>query len=259
MAEPHRVAVVMGGTSPEREISMVSGKAIAEGLRQAGETVHEVVANDDHLRELDDLLIDVVFIALHGTWGEDGGIQQLLESKGLPYTGSGVKASRRGMDKLLSKEAFAAHGVPTAPYESFAASDPLEEIVERAESLGFPVVVKPRAQGSSIGVSIVRRPGDLSAAVADALQYGPDGLLERYVAGRELTVGILDGGPLPIIELRFILEVNTIPGFTPVSLFPEAAKHQGIDFPELCYRLVALALRDQAEVQRRELTNQRGG
>ncbi len=321
MVEDHRVAVVMGGTSPEREISMVSGKAIAQGLRQAGETVYEVVANDYHLRELDDLPIDVVFIALHGTWGEDGGIQQLLESKGLPYTGSGVKASRRGMDKLLSKEAFAAHGVPTAPYESFAASDPLEEIVERAGSLGFPVVVKPRAQGSSIGVSIVRRPGDLSAAVADALQYGPDGLLERYVAGRELTVGILDGGPLPIIELRprreffdfeakyqegvtehvfdiprspesyahvqeaavdaycslgcrgfarvdlrlseealpFILEVNTIPGFTPVSLFPEAAKHQGIGFPELCCRLVALALRDQGKVQRRELTNQRGG
>ncbi|MCK4299996.1 MAG: D-alanine--D-alanine ligase, partial [Planctomycetes bacterium] len=156
MVEDHRVAVVMGGTSPEREISMVSGKAIAQGLRQAGETVHEVVANDHHLRELDDLLIDVVFIALHGTWGEDGGIQQLLESKGLPYTGSGVKASRQGMDKLLSKEAFAAHGVPTPPYESFAASDPLEEIVERAESLGFPVVAKPRAQGSSIGVTIVR-------------------------------------------------------------------------------------------------------
>jgi len=321
MSEHHQVAVVMGGTSPEREVSLVSGKAVAEGLRQAGETVFEVVANDHQLHELDDLPVDVVFIALHGTWGEDGGVQELLESKGLPYTGSGVEASRWGMDKLLSKQAFAARRVSTAPYEPFAAGDGEEDVAQRAESLGFPLVVKPRAQGSSIGVHIVRRPEDLSAAVADALRYGSEGLLEAFVAGRELTVGMLDDEPLPIIEIQahreffdfeakyqegvtehvfdvavspevyryvqeasadayralgcrgfarvdlrlsreaepFILEVNTIPGFTPVSLLPEAARRRGLHFPDLCYRLVSLALRDGHDARCKQLTNQPGG
>jgi len=319
--EPRRVAVVMGGTSAEREISLVSGKAIAEGLRQAGESVFEVVANDQELAELDGLSPDVVFIALHGTWGEDGGVQELLEQKGLAYTGSGVGASRRGMDKGAAKAAFALRGVPTPRHVTFSAGEPLAGLVRRVGPLGYPLVVKPRAQGSSIGVHIVREPGQLIEAVVDALGYGPDVLLEEFIAGRELTVGILGREALPIIELRtgreffdfeakyqqgatehvfdvplspevynhvqqvalaafqalgcrgfgrvdlrlteagwpVILEVNTIPGFTPVSLFPEAARRRGVPFPELCSRLVDLALSDYAHARETQLTREQGG
>ena len=319
--EPRRVAVLMGGTSAEREISLVSGKAVAEGLRQAGENVCEVVANDQQLAELDRLSPDVVFIALHGTWGEDGGVQELLERKGLPYTGSGVGASRRGMDKGAAKAAFALRGVPTPRHVTFSAGEPLEGLGRRARPLGYPLVVKPRAQGSSIGVHIVRDAGQLAEAVVDALGYGRDALLEEFIAGRELTVGILGREALPIIELRtgreffdfeakyqhgatehvfdvplspevyaqvqqvaweafqalgcrgfgrvdlrlseagrpFVLEVNTIPGFTPVSLFPEAARRRGVPFPELCTRLVDLALKDHARARTTQLTRKQGG
>lgn len=321
MREQHQVAVVMGGTSPEREISLVSGKAIAEGLRRAGETVFEVVADDHQLRQLDRLPIDVVFVALHGTWGEDGGIQQLLEGRGLPYTGSGPAASRLGMDKLAAKAAFRARGVPTPRAVALSATEPLTDITRWAQALGFPLVVKPRAQGSSIGVTIVREPQALGSAVAEALHYGPQGLMEAFVPGRELTVGILDEEPLPIIELRsqreffdfeakyhqgeaehlfdvplspelyrqvqqaalaayralgcggfarvdlrlspeprpYIMEVNTIPGFTPVSLFPEAARRRGLEFPELCYQLVSIALRDHQRTCRAEVGSEQGG
>jgi len=321
MREQHRVAVVMGGTSPEREISLVSGKAVAEGLRRAGETVFEVVANDHRLAELDELPVDVVFVALHGTWGEDGGVQQLLEDRGFAYTGSGPEASRLGMDKLAAKAAFRAQGVPTPRSVAFSAAEPLTDIARWAEALGFPLVVKPRAQGSSIGVTIVREPQALGPAVAEALRYGSCGLMETFVPGRELTVGILDEEALPIIELRphreffdfeakyqagetehlfdvllspelyrevqeaalaayralgcrgfarvdlrlspeprpYILEVNTIPGFTPVSLFPEAARRRGIEFPELCYRLVSLALRDRQRSRGARVSSKQGG
>jgi D-alanine-D-alanine ligase len=308
----------MGGTSAEREVSLVSGKAVAEGLRQAGENVCEVVANDRQLAELDRLSPDVVFIALHGTWGEDGGVQELLERKGLPYTGSGVGASRRGMDKGAAKAAFALRGVPTPRHVTFSAGEPPEGLLRRVRPLGYPLVVKPRAQGSSIGVHIVHEPGQLTEAVGDALAYGQDVLLEEFISGREFTVGILGHEALPIIELRtgreffdfeakyqhgatehvfdvplspesyrhvqqvaleafravgcrgfgrvdlrvtetgrpFILEVNTIPGFTPVSLFPDAARRRGLAFPELCVRLVDLALRDHAHARETQLTRE---
>jgi len=321
MRGQHRVTVLMGGTSPERDISLISGKAIAQGLRDAGETVFEVVANDHELRELDHLPVDVVFPALHGTWGEDGGVQELLESRNLPYVGSGVEASRLGMDKLGSKETFQAHGVPTPRYAVITTDHSPDDVVERVEGLGLPVVVKPRGQGSSIGVHIIRSHGEVADAVSDALGYGQEALLEEFIRGRELTVGILDGEPLPIIELRsrreffdfeakyeagvtehvfdvplgpesyrrvqdvalgayralgcrgfarvdmrlsepadpYVLEVNTIPGFTPVSLFPEAARRAGLEFPDLCYRLVSIALRDCVKVRHPELTSERGG
>jgi D-alanine-D-alanine ligase len=308
----------MGGTSAEREISLVSGKAIAEGLRQAGEAVYEVVANDQELNELDGLSPDAVFIALHGTWGEDGGVQEVLERRGLPYTGSGVGASRRGMDKGAAKAAFALGGVPTPRHVTFSTGEPLRGLVERVGPLGYPLVVKPRAQGSSIGVHIVHGPGQLTEAVVDALRYDRDTLLEEFIPGRELTVGVLGRAALPIIELRtgreffdfeakyqhgatehvfdvpvspevyghvqqvalaafralgcrgfgrvdlrlteagrpFVLEVNTIPGFTPVSLFPEAARRSGVAFSELCSRLVDLALRDHAHAREAQLTGE---
>ncbi len=186
------VAVLLGGVSAEREISLRSGKAAAAALSRSGYEVDVVDVTTRALRL--PVGIDTVFVALHGTFGEDGGVQKLLEQQGIPYTGSGVRASRMAMDKVLTKEAFLAAGVPTPDYV----------VCERGahwKDFPLPAVVKPACQGSSIGVHRVDRFDEYQPALADAWQYDARVLVEAYVPGREVTVGILVDTPLPVVEI----------------------------------------------------------
>ncbi len=191
MSKPiHRVAVLKGGVSAERDVSLRSGAAIAKGLREAGYRVTEVDVTDRAVVLPEGT--DVVFIALHGDFGEDGGVQELLDGMGIPYTGSGAAASRASFDKITTKEQLTAAGVPTPEYR----------IVNDGEvaPLPLPVVVKPACQGSTIGIHCVRDPGEWAAACADARRYGRV-LVETYVPGRELTVGVVGDMALPVGEI----------------------------------------------------------
>ena len=191
-----RVAVLLGGRSDEREVSLKTGRAVAEALRRLGHEVLEVDAGTDLALRLARIRPDAAFVALHGRWGEDGTVQGLLEMLGIPYTGSGVLASALAMDKDASKRMFQAWGVPTAPWTVIEPGAP-----PRAEGMEFPVVVKPARGGSTLGVSVVHRSGDLAAAVEAARRSDPRVVVERYVEGRELTVGVLEGETLPAVEI----------------------------------------------------------
>ena len=327
-----RIAVLMGGTSAERDVSLASGIRITEALRKCG---HEVVAVDtvsglltaaDEQRLLAGGVVktvppdtkalvrmnaamqgtlrtlpnaDVLFLALHGGQGEDGTLQALLDLTGVPYTGSGHLASALAMDKDLSKHLFRAAGVPTADWLMAPAT------AEQVEAtLGFPVIVKPSKQGSTVGLSIVRTRAELQPAVDEAFVHDDEVMIEQFIAGRELTVGVLGDETLPVgeiiakheiydyeckytpgmaveefparltddetktvqnlarkafdaLKLRgyaridfrmspdgtfYCLEANTLPGMTQTSLIPQAAAAAGISFPELCDRIVQLAL-----------------
>ncbi len=255
-----------------------------------GYRVTAIEARRDLALRLRKQKVGVVFNALHGKIGEDGAVQGLLEVMGIPYTGSGVTASALSMDKVLAKELFMRRGIPTPPYR----------VVTRGErrpknGLSLPVVVKPRSEGSTLGVTIVRKSGELGKAFARALRFDPTCLVEKYIPGREIAVGLLNGRALGAIEIRpkkgfydyrtkytpgmadhlypaplgkrvygramklaeeassvlgcegsprvdlrvtregkvFVLEVNTLPGLTPISLLPEIAKGEGIEFPDL--------------------------
>jgi D-alanine-D-alanine ligase len=197
-----RVGVVMGGTSAEREVSLATGKAVATALSGAGFDVApiELVAGSDPGRALRDARIDVAFLALHGRLGEDGCIQGLCEMHGIPYTGSGVLASALAMDKLKSKEMFRLHNVPTPPYYEFH-EPTLADLEEIHGSFGFPVIVKPRREGSSFGLSKAGSPSELARAIQTARRYDKSVLVERFIAGAEVSVGILDGRVLGAIEI----------------------------------------------------------
>jgi len=289
-----RIGVLMGGPSAEREVSLRSGRAIKDALSARG---YKVIALETWLptrQELRSAGIDVAFIALHGTFGEDGQIQSILEDLKIPYTGSKVKASRLGMDKVASRMLFkkARLNVPDCHV--------IRNGVRTRKKLWTPLVIKPSAQGSSVGVSIIDNLEELENAVAGAFMFGERVLLEKFIPGRELTVGMLDNRPLPVVQVVpkrryydevakytvgmteylcpapisgkeaklaqdaalkahkalgcanysrvdmiiddggkvFVLEVNTIPGMTELSLLPKAAKVAGIDFPELCERML---------------------
>jgi len=288
-----KVAVLMGGPSPEREVSLRSGAAVARGLRAAGYDVAEADPADGQLRLAPD--VEAVFIALHGAFGEDGAVQALLQQRGLPYTGAGAEASRVAFDKRRSKRVFAAQGIPTPAYA--VAQD------AGACPLPLPVVVKPARQGSSLGLHRVFAAADWAPALADARRYDAAVLVEQFIAGRELTVGFVGADALPVVEIRapdglydyrakytaglteylvpaplpaplaaacqalaarvfaaldgrdlgrvdlrltpagelFVLELNTIPGFTETSLLPKAARAAGMEFPELCDRIMRRA------------------
>jgi len=187
----NRVAVLKGGPSAEREISLKSGAAVARGLREAGYDVAEVDVTERQVTLPDG--VEAVFIALHGEFGEDGGVQALLDGMQVPYTGSGAKGSRYAMDKVLTKKAFEEHGIPTAPYEVLRKEEP--------RTLDLPVVIKPSCQGSSIGVHRVASETEWESALADAYRYGDDLLVETFVSGRELTVGVVVKTPLPVVEI----------------------------------------------------------
>lgn len=199
------VAVLMGGVSSEREVSLHSGEGVARALREAGFNVLEVDIREPDLSCLNNLDFDVAFLALHGAFGEDGKIQALLEEAGIAYTGSGPEASRDAMDKVVSKRKFADQGIPISDYLVIDTVPDDAAAFDVAKRLSSKVVVKPSAQGSSIGVSIVGIE-DLARAAAEALAFDGRAIIEPYIAGRELTVPIIGGEALPIIELKPLSE-----------------------------------------------------
>jgi len=195
-----KVGVLMGGLSTEHDVSLRSGKACAEALQSKGYIVARIDVQKDVAAVLAKEGIEVAFNALHGRWGEDGCIQGLLESMFIPYTGSGVLASALGMDKVAAKQVFAAHALPTPPsvvYPSFAA-------LKKAgftPPFGFPAVVKPSGEGSSVGVSIVKDAKALEAAAAEAGKLKGAILIEKYIKGREIQAAVLDDEGLGAIEV----------------------------------------------------------
>lgn len=288
-----KVVVLKGGISSEREVSLRSGSAIAQGLRDDGYDVTEI---DVESREF--IIpegIEAAFVALHGTFGEDGEIQQQLEALKVPYTGSGPESCHVAFDKELTRHRLEAFGIPV----------PAGEILTEASirTIPVPLVVKPPREGSSVGCHLVFEESQWADAFADAVGYSGRALVEEYIPGRELTVGVVAGQVLPVVEIKtasewydfdakyvtgdtqyvvpaelppekaselqaialktfealgargfgrvdfrlspegrpYVLELNSIPGFTATSLLPKAAQAVGIEFPELCGRIMELA------------------
>ena len=302
-----RVAVIYGGFSSEREVSLDSGAAVLAALqsRDIDAAGWDPAAQD--LTELAAAGFDRVWIALHGTGGEDGALQGLLQWLNTPYTGSGILASALAMDKILSKQLFEAAGISTPDYVVIESAGNAKLA---ADEFGFPLVIKPAAQGSSVGMSKVFAADELQTAVDLALSFGGPALAERCIVGDESTVAVLQGQALPSIrietprvfydyrakyesdntryfcpgtddpelEQRFhdlatsafrilgcsgwgrvdfmtgndgepqVLEVNTIPGMTSHSLVPMAAKVAGIDFAELCWRVLETSMAPQSQI-----------
>jgi D-alanine-D-alanine ligase len=195
-----RVGILMGGISSEREVSLRTGDAIHDALRERGHDVVKLLVDRNLDAVLRETPIDVAFLALHGTYGEDGCVQGLLELRGVPYTGSSVLASALAMDKLKSKQLFRLYNVPTPPYYTVRA-DQLGELEEIHGSFGFPAFVKPRCQGSSVGAGKATDLAELRHFCQQALQHDEHALIERFVAGREVGVGVLDGRALGAIEI----------------------------------------------------------
>lgn len=303
-----KVVVLCGGLSAEREVSLRSGDAVFQSLNSLGYVAAKVDVTRNVVTDLVREKPDVVFIALHGKYGEDGTMQGLLEILGIPYTGSGVLASAVAMDKICTKNLLAAVGINTAPFRTILRDAATAEAAKSiADVIGFPLVVKAACQGSTIGTYIVRDADGFEEAVREALGFDDHLLVEKFIPGMEVTVAVLgnnDPVALPPIEIvsasgiydyqakytagmsdhiiparipgetdarirelalktyksigcrgfarvdmiidwsqnPFVLEVNTIPGLTSVSLFPDAARAGGIEFPELIDRLVKLAM-----------------
>lgn len=300
-----RVGVLMGGLSEEREISLKTGGAVLKALLGLGYDAVAIDAGRDLPASVARERIEAAFIALHGRYGEDGCVQGLLEVMGIPYTGSGVRASAIAMDKVAAKKCLLFHRVSTPP---FAVIDKAGRGAGGVELPPMPVVVKPSRQGSAIGVNIVRKASELKAAVEDAGRFPGLVLVEKYINGRELTVSILDGRALPVIEIRpgeefynyrakytkgvtdfivpaelsaasekrvvkeavtayeaigcegaarvdvmldklgkpYVLEVNTVPGLTELSLFPRAAEKAGLSYAALVEAMLDGASLDKA-------------
>ena len=295
-----KIAILCGGTSCEREISLVSGQAVFEAFSRLEIPAIQIDPKDgDFISTLKREAVTFAFIALHGTFGEDGTVQALLEEAQIPYTGSGIRASRNAFDKSIAQSFFQKAGIPVPSYKVLRKEDK----DRRPDPIRVPFVVKPASSGSSVGVTIVTQAEDFGKALEEAFRYSDAALVEEYVAGRELTVGILGEEVLPIVEVipgrafydyeakykdggtRYefpakldenradrvrrlaweayaclgcevmgrvdiiwgsgsgpvVLEVNTIPGLTGKSLLPKAAKARGIDFPELCVRILNLS------------------
>ena len=302
-----KFAVLTGGIGRERDISIQSGTCVAEAMKKAGLNTMTFDIRPDNMKILEDKSIDVFFLALHGKFGEDGQLQQILEDKSLIYTGSGPEASRLAFDKMAGKKAFIKAGIQTPPAVIFNGSTDAEKMGKQLRELGNRYVIKPIRQGSSVGVSIVDELQKAIAAGRDVLKEFGDCMVEKFIAGRELTVGVLCGEALPIIEIRpkssfydyrakyvdeqteflfdtitdaaltqriqktaldcfnalgcrhmarvdlisgedgklYVLEVNTIPGFTTHSLLPKAAAKSGLTMSDLCVKIIEAALKDK--------------
>jgi D-alanine-D-alanine ligase len=191
MLKGKKVAVLLGGPGPEREVSLRSGAAVARALRSLGAFVQEVDVKNSSLSLPEP--IDLAYNMIHGTFGEDGQIQEILERQGIPYTGEGVAGSQLAFDKILSKRKFDEHGVPTGRWHVIAAG--------QRPRLKVPFVVKSPRQGSSVGVHIIKDSADLDAALEDCFRFGEAVIVEEFFSGRELTVGILGDVALPVIEI----------------------------------------------------------
>jgi D-alanine-D-alanine ligase len=188
---PGKIAVLMGGPGSEREVSLATGRGVAKALRSLGAEVVEVDVRDENFQLPGD--VDLAFITIHGTFGEDGEIQKILERRGIAYTGEGVSSSEIAFDKIRTKEKFREHGVATPPWEVIHAG--------QRPTIPLPIVVKTPRQGSTVGVVIVKSENDLESAIAEAAKYDRELLIEKFVSGRELTIGILGDQALPIIEI----------------------------------------------------------
>ena len=194
-----KVAVLMGGPSAEREVSLKSGNAVLAALKRKGVDAHGFDADKSTLRQLEDGKFERVFIVLHGRWGEDGVIQGALEVLDLPYTGSGVLGSALGMDKLRTKYLWSAAGIPTPEYAELDAATDFDKV---AAKLGLPVFVKPVREGSSLGVSKAKTVAELKAAWKCAAKYDDQVIAERFIDGAEITCGILGEQALPLIKIE---------------------------------------------------------
>ena len=201
-----KVAVLLGGTSAEREVSLQSGQAVLAGLRESGIEAYAVDPKETPVTELKALGFTKVFIALHGRGGEDGTLQGLLEHLGLPYTGSGVMASALTMDKLRTKRIWQAMGLPVAPFVALNraqfVSGELGEDATTLAALGFPLIVKPSREGSSVGMSKVDSIEQLQPALEEAFRHDDDVLVEKWLSGPEFTVAILGDEVLPSIRIQ---------------------------------------------------------
>jgi len=195
-----RVAVMMGGLSREREISLKTGKAILKALTEKGYMVTSIDVGSDIVEKLVKEKIECAFLALHGRFGEDGAIQGMLELMRIPYTGSGVLASSLAMHKIMSKKFFLCEKIPTPCFEVFQREEIMKDLPKKT-SFPLPVVVKPAREGSTIGISIVRKDEELGPALKKAGEYDEEILVEEFMKGKEITVGILEDIPLPIIEI----------------------------------------------------------
>lgn len=305
---PLRITVLRGGPSSEREVSLKSGRAVAAALRLRGHQVHEADIAPSDLGALD-IPADVVFVALHGAFGEDGQVQAILEKRGLPYCGSGPTASALAMNKVRTKARCIEAGIPTARFDVALPS----RWRQACSNWTPPVVVKPVAEGSSVDCEIVRDATAFIPAVRNLVRKYGQCLIEQFVRGYELTVGVLGDRALPPIWIRpargfydfqakyladdteyhfdiplpeatirricdlsvrafaavgcrdfgrvdwiaeqetgepYLLEINTIPGFTDHSLLPKAAAQAGIGFAELCEQLVVIAMERSAGAAR---------
>jgi len=298
-AIPKKIAVLMGGPGSEREVSLATGRGVAKALQSLGTEVVEVDVQNEQFEVPAD--VDFAFLTIHGTFGEDGQVQKILEQRGIAYTGDGVKASATAFDKIRSKEKFREHGVTTPHWEVVKAG--------QRPTIPLPIVVKAPRQGSTVGVVIVKDDRELDSAMTEAAKYDHELLIEKFVPGRELTIGILGDQALPILEIipkggfydftnkypflnpkagggaehvcpaeipedqtraiqelalrahrslglrvysrvdvllpengaATVLEANTIPGMTEASLLPEAAAATGINYVDLCARIIALS------------------
>jgi len=214
-----RIAVLMGGVSSEREVSLASGREVARALREVGHQVTEIDVKDEldashagpassnnkalinFVSSPDIASSEIVFVAMHGGAGEDGTVQALLDIMGKPYTGSGMLASALAMDKVLAKRVFEQAGIRTPAWRSVERATVKSVEAAILNLGGLPIVTKPRNQGSTIGISIVKEESQVESAVKSALKYSSDVLVEKYITGREITVGILGDSALPVIEV----------------------------------------------------------
>ncbi|MEI7369737.1 D-alanine--D-alanine ligase [Pectobacterium colocasium] len=201
-----KVAVLLGGTSAEREVSLLSGQAVLAGLKEAGINAHAVDTRDVSVTKLKEEGFTNVFIALHGRGGEDGTLQGVLEFLGLPYTGSGVMASALTMDKLRTKQVWQAVGLPVSPYVALDRRQYSEmaanALLAKFTHLGLPLIVKPSREGSSVGMSKVNTLSELPAALEEAFRHDDDVLVEKWLSGPEYTVAILGDEVLPSIRIQ---------------------------------------------------------
>jgi D-alanine-D-alanine ligase len=191
-----RVGVLMGGTSAEREVSLTTGKAILGALLEEGVDAVGIDTQGAWREEMAREKVATAFIALHGRGGEDGTIQGALELMGIPYTGPGVMASALAMDKIMTKRVLRAMGIPTPEYTELGPGN-----YDAPLAMGLPVVVKPNREGSTIGISVVREEGELEEAIKIAASHDPDVLVEEFVEGEDLTVGVLNDRPMAIVQI----------------------------------------------------------
>lgn len=190
-AMPKNIAVLMGGPSSEREVSLATGKGVSKALRSLGVQVTDVDVRDENFPLPEG--VELAFIALHGTFGEDGQVQRILEARGVPYTGEGVKESEVAFNKIRSKEKFREHGITTPEWEVVP--------VGVRPSMAVPYVLKAPRQGSTVGIYIIKSEAEIAPAMKGAAEYDRELLVEEFVPGRELTIGILGDQALPIIEI----------------------------------------------------------